>query len=310
MQEDIICSLYSGNHVAYDAPSGSMKNVILCLLAQKEHSENGKQTLITAEAYLQENVLVLADRLGLKGGVITESMESFLRDFKKEKYDIIFVSYDFFENPKNLIPFLQYFSDRIRYWGIDLPTSKNSVWPQVNSCAISLEVTKYLMSKAGFEDIDLKEYKKYKQEKCIDIEIVSKYTLYSEEEKIKWLAENLNNLQGQGIVYCNDEIMCKQIAKQLRKNKIMAEAYVDVNNPQKSERTNYLTNSFCSGGLPVLVTQHEIGKNLSNSKIRFILHYDLPNDKKIYNLHVSQIGKLADSPRVFDLDITSHKIQL
>ena len=73
-----VWSLFRGNKVAFNAPSGSMKSVILYLLAQKEHQASGKQTILTAESHLQENELVLADRLGLKGGVVAGSMAEFL----------------------------------------------------------------------------------------------------------------------------------------------------------------------------------------------------------------------------------------
>lgn len=91
------------------------------------------------------------------------------------------------------------------------------------------------------------------------------------------------------------------IKKRLRKNKIMAEAYTNVFNPEKKEHINYLTNSFTSGGLPVLVTTQEAGKNLSNPHIRFIVHYDVPADEELYKLHVAQIGQLASDAVVHDL---------
>ena len=81
----------------------------------------------------------------------------------------------------------------------------------------------------------------------------------------------------------------------------MAEAYIDVANPEKRERINYLTNSFSNGGLPVLITTHNVGKNLSNPRIRFIIHYDMPAGEQLHNLHISQIGQLAENPTVYDL---------
>ena len=128
-------------------------------------------------------------------------------------------------------------------------------------------------------------------------------TMFAEEEKEKWLLENLSELSGQGLIYCNDEATCKVLGKQLRKAKIMAEAYIDVTNPDKKERINYLTNSFSSGGLPVLVTTQDAGKNLSNPHIRFVVHYDVPDSQELYQLHVTQIGQLATDAVVHDLQI-------
>ena len=80
-------------------------------------------------------------------------------------------------------------------------------------------------------------------------------------------------------------------------------AYIDVMNPKKSERVNYLTNSFTGGSMPILITMQKIGTYLSNPRLRFIIHYDIPSDRKEYQLHISQIGKLADQPVVYDFII-------
>ena len=78
-------------------------------------------------------------------------------------------------------------------------------------------------------------------------------------------------------------------------------------NPDKRERDNYLTNSFSNGGLPVLVTTHETGKNLSNPRIRFIIHFDVPEDEQVYHLHIAEIGQLAETPVVYDLFVVQQQ---
>lgn len=301
-QQSIVLALYHGKSVACNAPSGSMKNVMLYLLALKEHQTSGKQTLLTAEAHLQENELVLADKLGLKGGIIN-TMEEFTADFKKEKYDVIFVSYDFFKQHENVGPFVDYFTDKVVYWGLDHPASEAVLWNQLNNCGAALEAVMFLMEKAGFAGLDLSNYQRIDIARTTDTDMVKRHTLFAEEEKMKWLLENLSELSGQGLIYCNDEATCRLLGKHLRKAKIMAEAYVDVTNPDNKERINYLTNSFSSGWLPVLVTTQDAGKNLSNPHIRFVVHYDVPDSQEIYQLHVTQIGPLATDAVVHDLQV-------
>lgn len=302
VQQNIVLALYHGNSVACNAPSGSMKNVMLYLLAQKEHQMSGKQTLLTADAHLQENELVLADRLGLKCGIIS-TMDEFAVDFKKDKYDVVFVSYDFFRQHENIAPFVDYFMDKVAYWGLDHPASATDIWQQLNNCGSILESVMFLMTKSGFDNLDLRNYRRIDIDGETDLGIVKRHTLIDPDEKIKWLLDNLDELRGQGLVYCNDEITCKTLSKRLRKNKIMAEAYINVSNPEKKEHINYLTNSFSNGGLPVLVTTQEEGKNLSNPHIRFILHYDVPENEELYKLHVAQIGQLATDAVVHDFYI-------
>ncbi len=299
-QQSIVLALYHGKSVACNAPSGSMKNIMLYLLALKEHQSSGKQTLLTAEAHLQENELVLADRLGLKGGIIS-TMAEFLADYKKDKYDVIFVSYEFFKKHENIAAFVDYFTNKVAYWGLDHPASAQEVWVQLNNCGVALEAVMFLMDKVGFGDLDLSNYQRIDIVGASDLSVVKKHTLFSREEKLKWILANLDELNGQGLIYCDDEATCKSLSKSLRKNKIMAEAYINVSNPEKKEHINYLTNSFTSGGLPVLVTTHEAGKNLSNPHIRFIIHYDIPEDQELYQLHITQMGQLATDAVVHDL---------
>lgn len=300
VQQKIVLALYHGNSVACNAPSGSMKNVMLYLLALKEHQISGKQTLLTAEAHLQENELVLADRLGLKGGIIS-TMAEFLADFKKDKYDVIFVSYEFFKKHENIASFVDYFTNKVAYWGLDHPASAQDIWMQLNNCGVVLDAVMFLMDKVGFADLDLSNYQRIDIAGTTDLGVSKKHTLVAHDEKLKWLLANLDELNGQGLIYCDDEATCKALSKSLRKNKIMAEAYINVTNSEKREHINYLTNSFTSGGLPVLVTTHEAGKNLSNPRIRFIIHYDIPEDQELYQLHIAQIGQLATDAVVHDL---------
>lgn len=249
---------------------------------------------------MQENELVLAERLGLKGGVLLDSMDRFLQDFKKDKYDIIFVSFDFFRNSANLTPFMEYFSDRVAYWGINHPASEPSLWKTLSESGDGLHATMYLMTKDVFPKSATDGYELVEIKEQVEDSLIRKRTFYDTSEKLPWLLAHTNELHGQGLIYCNEENTCKILSKQLRKHKIMAEAYIDVANPLKRERINYLTNSFSSGGLPVLITTQEAGKNLSNPHIRFILHYDVPVDDHLHALHVSQLGSLAQDPVVFD----------
>ena len=303
IQREIVCSLYHGVNVACCAPSGFMKTVMLYLLILKSHKENGKQSLLTSESYLQENELVLAERLGLSGGYINSSMKEFLKDFKKEKYDVIFVPYEFFQNEENTDSFISYFRNNISFWGIDHPENHLDLWEKIRHCGMELQSVEYAMTKESFSGVPLDNFKYYQVNENADNSMVRKITFTDPKQRINWIIEHLDEFHGQGIIYCDDESSCKVICKQLRKKRMIAEAYIDVMNPKKSERVNYLTNSFTGGSMPILITMQKIGTYLSNPRLRFIIHYDIPSDRKEYQLHISQIGKLADQPVVYDFII-------
>lgn len=299
-QQQVIINLRHRQNVACDAPSGWMKSVMLYLVAQHEHSKTGKQTILTAEAHLQENELVLAEKMGLLCGSIDGHISDFDKDFKKTKYDVIFIPYPLFSEQQKMAEFISYFDGKIAYWGLDHPILAKDSWSHLCAAGEALGATMYLMSKEGFDGLSLAGYAVHSSKDCTNYPL-SKVTLLSEEDKMKWLIENIDLLHGQGLIYCNDEAICKTISKQLRKKKVKAEAYVDVFDSSNKERVNYLTNSFSNGGLPVLVTTHSVGKNLTNPNIRFIIHYDVPGDRELYQLHLSQIGQLAVDPMISDL---------
>ena len=301
-QKIVLGQLFEGNNVAFNAPSGYKKTIILYVLAKYMHEHRGLQTIITAEAYLQENELVLAERLGLMAGSITGSIREFETDFKRNKYDVVFIPFDFFAYEDNVNDFVEYFKGKVSCWGVDHPEEEQVLWNTLYRTSQAIGSTSYLMSKTGFDGIDLSGYSNFKVD---NKELTSdrKYyelTISSEEEKNNWLANNIEKLWGQGLIYCDNEETCKRVSKILRKKKIKAEAYINVSETSNAERINYLSNAFSKGSLPVLVALHDTGKNLSNPAIRFIVHYDMPDETAVYDLHVTQIGQLATDPVVYD----------
>lgn len=303
-QEQIIQLLGNNVKLACVAPSGWKKSIILLALAKYNHLNYGKQSILTAEGHLQENELVLAEKLGLKAGSITESMDNFQADFKKDKYDIIFVPYDFFAYEANIKEFVNYFAGKISYWGIDHPSEEAILWDKMKEVIEELKVTPFLMSKTEFDGLNLDGFQ---LASVVDdgapIEnLIHTISFADPLDKKLWLSEHAaTELWGQGLVYCENEDECKEISKLLRKKKVKAEAYIRVSDSENTERINYLANSFSKGGLPVLVTTHDAGKNLSNPNLRFIVHYSVPTNAEHYALHVSQIGKMSEEPKVFDL---------
>ncbi len=302
-QRQIIQLLSNRTNLACTAPSGWKKSIILFAIAKYVHENTGMQSILTAEGHLQENELVLAEKMGLRAGSITDNMSNFLADFKKEKYDIIFVPYDFFAYENNVAEFIQYFSEKLAYWGIDHPSEEPILWNQLKQTSETLQVTPFLMSRNGFQGLDLSEFAVVNvADDSEPIEhLIHTVSLTDAENKKTWLVDHADEMWGQGLVYCNTETECKEISKLLRKKKVKAEAYIHVSDQKNTERINYLSNSFSKGGLPVLVTTQSAGKNLSNPNIRFIVHYSVPEDSSLYTAHIAQIGKLSEKPVVYDL---------
>ena len=297
-QRIIATLLDAHENVIYVAPAGNRKSLLLNWFAYKMHHEIKKQTIISADSHMQENLLVLAEQAGLRAGVVMD-MESFHADFSKEKYDIVFVPLDFFNIRSNVEKFIEYFTGRVSYWGIDNPSMENGALQVLIECGAAISCAMYIMLKPGNNIPEIEGFKAVEVEGSANTVPVKKINLISVEDKKRWIIENTHLLVGQGIIYCNDEDDCSSICKALRKKKIKAEAYIQIEQEENVEKINYLTATFTQGGLPIIATTHETGKNLTNPNLRFIIHYDIP-ERNVYKTHVGQLAYSPDSI-VYDL---------
>lgn len=300
-QRIIATLLSSHENVIYIAPAGNRKSLLLNWFAYKTHHEINKQTIISADSYMQENLLVLAEQIGLRAGVILD-MDSFQADFSKEKYDIIFAPLDFFDDRTNVDKFIKYFTGRVSYWGIDNPSMENSDLKSLIEYGATIGSAMYIMQKPGNAIPNFKGFAVVGVTGTDYSVPIKKINLISVEDKKKWIIENTHLLVNQGIIYCNEEDDCASICKALRKKKVKAEAYIQIDQEENAERINYLTATFTQGGLPIIATTHEAGKNLTNPNLRFIIHYDMP-EKNTYDLHVGQLAYSTDSV-VYDLMVS------
>lgn len=281
--------LNDNNHVACNAPAGNLKSIIFWIMVSKKRKYG--QSIITSQKFMQENELVNAERFGLKVGYITNSIDDIKNDVKRDKYDVIFVPFEFFDSADNISAFERFFSGKITFWGIDHPLLRKDLISLIFSIGRTINTTLYLMTKEGFADIDLAAFKVIDfAGQVTEFEIIErKENDFS--EKIEWLSNHLQYLEGRGIIYCNDDSICRSVSKAFRKKRIKAPEYIDNGN---EELIHYLTNSFIKGGIPIIVSTHELGRNLSNPDINFIIHFDMPADKRIYDLHLQQISRIID----------------
>ena len=242
-------------------------------------------------------MLVMAERLGLKAGFVSETADELIKDVKRDKYDIVFVPYDFLDNKEETNTLLRFLDGKIKYWGLDHPLAYEDKWDNIRDYGKTINATFYLMSKEGFGEMKLEGYHVYELDYEENSVAVENYQNSSVEEKLDWLNNHLEIFDGVGIIYCDEADTCKMVSKYLRKRKIKAPEYIDVNN---EELMHYLTNSFISGGIKTLVTTHELGKNLSNPRMNFVIHFDTV-DADMMKMHEEQISKASSHKLVINL---------
>lgn len=112
-----------------------------------------------------------------------------------------------------------------------------------------------------------------------------KLYLPTAEEKYSWIAKNIKNFQGSGIIYATTIKECERLAIWLRHNAIDASAYhSDLSEDVKIELENKLINNE----LKVLVSTIALGMGYDKEDISFVIHYYTP--KSVVE-HYQQIGR-------------------
>lgn len=117
------------------------------------------------------------------------------------------------------------------------------------------------------------------------------------EERLAWLAQSLyfdeRLKNGQGIIYCLTQRDCETVADFLKNNRISAEAYhsglgKDDNDCDIAQRRMEL---FDIGQIRVLVSTIKLGMGYDKANIRFVIHYQLPQNLISYYQQIGRAGR-------------------
>ena len=114
--------------------------------------------------------------------------------------------------------------------------------------------------------------------------------LESQVERLAWLAENIPNLPGSGIVYCLTVADTERVAAWLREQGIDAEAY---NSRIKSSRVE-LEERLIQNRLKVLVATVALGMGFDKPDIGFVVHFQRPGSVVAYYQQVGRAGRALE----------------
>ena len=94
--------------------------------------------------------------------------------------------------------------------------------------------------------------------------------LSSKEERMAWIADNINKLEGTGIIYCLTKADCKLVEKWLRELKITCERY---DGDLDGEEREKIAGLFMANEIKVLVATTAFGKGVDKSEVSFVLNF-------------------------------------
>ncbi len=116
--------------------------------------------------------------------------------------------------------------------------------------------------------------------------------------RLAWLAEQLPNLPGTGIVYTLTKRDAEQVAGWLNRNGIPARAYYsDVTSPDVESSNAYrehLEHLLLSNHLKALVATKALGMGYDKPDLGFVVHYQAPESVVAYYQQVGRAGRAIE----------------
>lgn len=121
----------------------------------------------------------------------------------------------------------------------------------------------------------------------------SNFNLYvirvqSDDEKMVWLAQHLNNINGTGLVYTGTRVDTESYAKWLVQNGVNA---VNYNAGHDAETRKDIENGLMENRYKCVVSTNALGMGIDKADIRFIIHTQIPASPIHYYQEIGRAGR-------------------
>lgn len=110
----------------------------------------------------------------------------------------------------------------------------------------------------------------------------------SEDEKLLWLAENLNNLDGNGLVYTGTRVNTEIYSRWLEFLNIETTEY---NAGLDTESRKEIERGLMSNRWKAIITTNALGMGIDKADIRFIIHTQIPASPIHYYQEIGRAGR-------------------
>ena len=112
-----------------------------------------------------------------------------------------------------------------------------------------------------------------------------------QSERLAWLAEQVPELPGHGIIYALTVRDANQVAEWLRSQGLAVEAYTG----QTGDRREELEHSLLDNGVKALVATTALGMGFDKPDLGFVIHYQSPTSVVAYYQQVGRAGRALDA---------------
>ena len=115
--------------------------------------------------------------------------------------------------------------------------------------------------------------------------------LPSQAERLAWLAEQLESLQGHGIIYTLTVRDANQVGEWLKLRGFNVEAYTG----ETGDRREALEQALLNNEVKALVATTALGMGYDKPDLAFVIHYQMPGSVVAYYQQVGRAGRALDS---------------
>lgn len=179
----------------------------------------------------------------------------------------------------------------ISEWGHDFRPSYceiaeiRSYHPNAPIIAVTASATD-LVKKDIVEKLELKQPKEFSG--SLERKNVM-YSIHHAENKMQRVLEHCQRHPNEtGIVYCQTRRSVKEVVTQLRAHRISAGIY---HGGMSSEDRSYMLEEWMQDRLKIMVATNAFGMGIDKSDVRFVLHYELPNNLEAYYQEAGRAGR-------------------
>ena len=119
----------------------------------------------------------------------------------------------------------------------------------------------------------------------LDIQVIK---LQKKEDRLAWLAENIEKMPGSGVVYCLTKADCDLVTDWLNENNIKSEKYyADISKEYKA----IILDKFQKNEIKVLVATVAFGMGYDKPDIGFVIHFQRPANIVSYYQQIGRAGR-------------------
>lgn len=293
--------------------TGWGKSLVYFICAKILRNEGKGPTLVISPLLtLMKNQIEAAEKLGLsceelKGKLDSETRNNTISKLRNNELDMLFIT------PETLFNMMSDMTDInfglfvideahcISDWGHDFRFEYSKLNRLIGNTMSSIPVlaTTATANNRVIEDLekqlgeDVFTLRGPLTRKSLSIQVLHMAT---KAEKYGWILENINKIEGSGIIYCLTRDDCNSLAEFLMNNGIEARSYHSKNSDE------YIKNAeedFRENKIKVLVATSKLGMGYDKGDVTFIIHYQCPPNIITYYQQIGRAGRSIDRAYTF-----------